>query len=100
MTTSTIFPTCPYCGLLLSENERDSESGYFYSAHWTCTSENPNGQFEVVTRQHAVSPVQVNIRRFSSHKRAVEMAQELRRWNRREWVCGAKLDIVVRKVSV
>lgn len=101
MTTTVQIPTCPYCSLLLSDNDRDPESGNFYSCHWTCQEEDPKGEFVVITRQNALPADHKgyeNVRRYSTRCRAVEMALTLRAWNRREWACGKDLDITVARV--
>lgn len=97
-------PKCAYCKQYLTSNEfdfgMDCDGPYepsFYSAHQRCVQPVKMGRFEVVTRQHAVSPVRENIRSYTTRARAVEVAQDCRDWNPRSRPCGVQLEIIVRE---
>lgn len=99
----TTYPTCPYCKQPLTDNERDWEpgpgQGGFFAAHFACTTQDPDGAWYVRTVQHAATPPRVKVERYRSQRRAREQAMHLRTWNRREWPCGARLDIFVGRGS-
>jgi hypothetical protein len=98
----TMYTTdCGYCHKPVC-NDYDPETGQEYNLgyHWSCIWEDPTGEWEVVTTQNAVTPPRVSVQRYGTHQRAVEVAQDIRRWNRREWNCGAQLDIIVRSTPV
>jgi hypothetical protein len=86
---------CAYCGEML-RREADPETGAAtIPTHWECVWEAPAGTFYVRTVQHAATPAREAIRRFTTRKRAVEVAEQIRRHNPRTWACGASLDIFV-----
>lgn len=99
MTTTPTARICRYCHATV-ELDWDAETGavdardYHSACLWEGASD---GRFEVVTTQNGVTPPRVAVRRFLSMVRAREVAAELRSHNRREWPCGAQLDIVVRE---
>lgn len=86
---------CGYCGKQMLR-EADPETGAAtIPLHWECIWEAAEGRFTVRTVQNAVSPARETVRRYTTRKRAVEVAEQTRRHNPRNRPCGAKLDIFV-----
>lgn len=96
--TSTILPTgtCRYCAETVeAEYEPEDGSWYVPAAHFGCVQIQKDGPFYVRTVQNAATPPRVSVRRYGSRLRAQEEARQIREWNRRDWPCGARLDIFV-----
>jgi len=74
---NTRYPGCCYCGELLSENERDCESGSFFSAHFRCVQPATDGQYVVV----CVTDGETLRERYTTLKRAESVARYYQTFN-------------------
>lgn len=69
-------PPCAYCGEPLTMSEYDFEDNRFYSSHFRCSQETPNGRFEVVTYFNG-EKTDSSPRRYTTAKRAISQAEYL-----------------------
>jgi len=84
----TSYPRCTYCGMSLSENERDAESNSFFSAHFTCVQPTRDGRFEVravrVKKDESTVAIDEGVEtwKYTTAKRAHHEAMHLAQSNR------------------
>ena len=88
-------PNCCYCNEALTDNDRDSETGGFWSAHSRCSQYAPDGDYGVVTERTPEAPAS---RRFTTRKRAEAELDYLARANYRDSFSGSVVYVPLMQV--